>query len=84
MTTRWRRAWRLSPPPPSHGGDSDNWDLSDGRSRGEGAAFPPFFELYNGVESYDAAAGGDNKWVEDGLRAAGIDAALRLVLRQGR
>ena len=81
MTTCQRRTWSSSPTPRLHGDDSDNEDLGDGGGRGKRTTLPPFIDFHNGVNSYDAVAGGDVKRVEDMVRAAGIDVALRLVLR---
>ena len=64
-----------------HGYYSDNEDLSKGGSSGNRTILPPLFEIHNEVNSYDAVAGGDVKRVEDRVGAAGIDVALRLVLR---
>ena len=68
--------------PPLHGCYSDNEDLSDGGSSCERTTLPPFVEFHYWFNSYDAAVIGDNKRGEDGVRAARINAALRLVLRR--
>ena len=84
MTTHWRPAWSLSPTPPLHRDYGDNEDLSDGGSSGERTTLPPFVEFHNEVNSYDTAAGRDDKRGEDRVRATRIDAAFRLVLCRSR
>ena len=81
MTTCQRQTWSSSPTPPLHGDDIDNEDLSDGGGRGKRTTLPPFIEFHNGVNSYNAAAGRDDERGEEKVGAAGINAALRLVLR---
>ena len=81
MTTHLQPTWSLSPTPPSHGDYNDNEDLSDGGSSGKRTTLPPILEFCNGVNSYNAAEGGDGERGKDGVRAARIHAALRLVLR---
>ena len=78
-----QRTSSSSPTPPSHGSYSDNEDLSDGGSSDERTTLTPFVEFHNGVNSYNTAAGRDDERGKDGVGAAGIDAALRLVLRRG-
>ena len=45
---------------------------------------PPFVEFHNGINSYDVTTCRDDERDETGIVAAGINAALCLVVHRGR